>query len=218
MAMTNFYKEHFKKGQTVYLLRIGDEARRTVPENWIFPAVVKTVGRKYITVSNTVRDIRFEYDEAKEEIWHDTPYSQDYELYLTKADVEKILEKRAFQREILQQINKIRCMELTELPLEQLHLLKQAITDIPVMSEIDVKRCSGKEYQAFLWNIRKQEYCPVGQPVSMGSQLLCKKRLDERIAKKDLLDFEDYDILKYKICTRTVYPIITNWKNVEEEK
>lgn len=218
MAMTNFYKEHFKKGQTVYLLRIGNEARRTVPENWIFPAVVKTVGRKYITVSNTVRDIRFEYDEAKEEIWNDTPYSQDYELYPTKSDAEKILKKRAFQREILQQINKIRCMELTELSLEQLYLLKQAITDIPVMSEIDVKRCSGKEYQAFLWNIRKQEYCPVGQPVSMGSQLLCKKRLDERIAKKDLLDFEDYDTLKYKICTRTVYPIITNWKNVEEEK
>ena len=109
-------------------------------------------------------------------------------------------------------------MELTELSLEQLYLLKQAITDIPVMSEIDVKRCSGKECQAFLWNIRKQEYCPVGQPVSMGSQLLCKKRLDERIAKKALLDFEDYDTLNYKICTRTVYPIITNWKNVEEEK
>ena len=215
MSMTNFYKDNFKKGQTVYLLRIGDEARRTVPENWIFPAVVKTVGRKYITVSNTGRDIRFEYDEAKEQIWHDTPYSQDYELYLTKADAEQILEKRQLQTEILQQISKIRCMELTELSLKQLYLLKQAITDIPAMSETEMQEYSDNEYQAFLWNFREQKYKPIGRPVS--SQLNCKGRLEENISQGYIPHLEDYDVTRYKICTRTVYPIATDWKDVEGE-
>lgn len=215
MSMTNFCKDNFKKGQTVYLLRIGDEARRTVPENWIFSAIVKTVGRRYITVSQPGRDIRFEYDETKGQIWHDTSYSQEYELYLTKADAEKILEKRVLQKEILQQINKIRCMELTELSLEQLRLFKQAFTDIPVMSEAEVQKYSDDEYQAFLWNSREQKYKPIGRPV--GGQLLCKRRLDETVLQKYIADFEDYDTSKYKICKRTVYSITTDWKEVEGE-
>ena len=215
--LTEFHKNNYKKGQTVYLLRIGDEARRTVPENWIFTAVVKTVGRKYITVSNTGRDICFEYDEGKKQIWHDTPYSQDYELYLTKADAEKILEKRQLQTEILQQINKIRCMELTELSLEQLHLLKQAVTDIPAMSETELRKYSDNEYQAFLWNSKDQKYKPIGRPVC--EHLLCKRKLDETILQiqKYVVDFEDYDTSKYKICKRTVYPATTDWKEVKGE-
>ena len=50
--MRNYQKSDFKKGQKVYLYVTGDEARRTKPgiENRIREAVVKTVGRKYITV------------------------------------------------------------------------------------------------------------------------------------------------------------------------
>ena len=215
MSMTNFCKDNFKKGQTVYLLRIGDEARRTVPENWIFSAIVKTVGRRYITVSQPGRDIRFEYDETKGQIWHDTSYSQEYELYLTKADAEKILEKRVLQKEILQQINKIRCMELKELSLEQLKLLKHAITDIPVMSETEVRRYSNNEYQAFLWNSVTQNYKPVGRPV--GNLIVCKGRLEEIVSKKYIVNFDNYDTTRYKICTRTVYPVTTDWKDMEGE-
>ena len=215
MSMTNFYKDNLKKRQTVYLLRIGDEARRTVPENWIFSATVKMIGRKYITVSQPGRDIRFEYDETKGQIWHDTSYSQEYELYLTKADAEKILEKRVLQKEILQQINKIRCMELTELSLEQLHLLKQALTDIPVMSEAEVRKYADNEYQAFLWNDKKQEYVRIGR--SVCTQLNCKGRLEENISKGYIPHLDDYDVRKYKICTRTVYPIVTDWRDVEGE-
>lgn len=215
MSITSFCKENFKKGQTVYLLRIGDEARRTIPENWIFSAIVKTVGRKYITVSQTGRDIRFGYDETKQQIWHDTSYNQEYELYLTKAEADDVLEKRVLQKEILQQINKIRCMELTELSLEQLHLLKRAITDIPVMSETEVRKYSDNEYQAFLWNSVTKSYKPIGRPV--GNPLVCKGRLEEMISKRYIANFDKYDTARRKICTRTVYPVITNWKDVKGE-
>lgn len=91
--MRNYQKSDFKKGQTVYLYVTGNEARRTKPgiENRIREAVVKTVGRKYITVGYPDR----QYFEAKFEIEND--FRQFYEigtinfvLYLTKEDLEKI--------------------------------------------------------------------------------------------------------------------------------
>ena len=88
--MRNYQKSDFKKGQKVYLYVTGNEARRTKPgiENRIREAVVKTVGRKYITVGYPNR----QYFEAKFEI--DNDFRQFYEtgtidfvLYLTKEEI-----------------------------------------------------------------------------------------------------------------------------------
>ena len=67
--MRNYQKSDFKKGQKIYLYVTGNKARRTKPgiENRIREAVVKTVGRKYITGGYPDR----QYCEAKFEIDND---------------------------------------------------------------------------------------------------------------------------------------------------
>lgn len=105
--MRNYQKSDFKKGQKVYLYVTGNEARRTKPgiENRIREAVVKTVGRKYITVGYPNR----QYFEAKFEI--DNDFRQFYEtgtvdfiLYLTKEDIYEDLRVGQFQKYIRDEI------------------------------------------------------------------------------------------------------------------
>lgn len=106
--MRNYQKSDFKKGQKVYLYVTGNEARRTKPgiENRIREAVVKTVGRKYITVGYPNR----QYFEAKFEI--DNDFRQFYEtgtidfvLYLTKEEIYEDLRIGQLQKYIRDEIH-----------------------------------------------------------------------------------------------------------------
>lgn len=95
--MKDYKKSDFKKGQIVYLYAIGNAARSTKPgiENRIKEAVVKTVGRKYITVE----DPKCRWWEAKFEIDYDFRQyyeygSVDYILYLSKEEIYEEIKRR----------------------------------------------------------------------------------------------------------------------------
>lgn len=105
--MKGYMKSDFKKGQIVYLYIIGNAARRTKPgvENRIREAVVKTVGRKYITVGYPDR----QYFEAKFEIENDFRQfyetgTIDYILYLTKEEIYEDLGRGQLQMYIRDEI------------------------------------------------------------------------------------------------------------------
>ena len=105
--MKNYQKSDFTKGQTVYLYVTGNEARRTKSgiENRIREAVVRTVGRKYITVGYPDR----QYFEAKFEIENDFRQfyetgTIDYILYLTKEEIYEDLGRGQLQMYIRDEI------------------------------------------------------------------------------------------------------------------
>lgn len=82
-------KEDFKKGQTVYILLVGNAARnKTNLKDWIEEWEVLSVGRKYITAKseNGCRDAKFEIDNNFRE---HTKYSENYKLYLSREEIEK---------------------------------------------------------------------------------------------------------------------------------
>lgn len=86
-------KSDFTKGQTVYLYIIENSNAHRYIKNKpfserIIPATVKSVGKKYITVS----DFHGYYDVAKFDInndfWQSVDYgSPDYHLFLSEQDV-----------------------------------------------------------------------------------------------------------------------------------
>ena len=65
--MQNFNKHDYVVGNTVYLLFLG--GYRQDPEKIIVEAVIKAVGKKYITVLKGIRELRFEYDIETKSIW-----------------------------------------------------------------------------------------------------------------------------------------------------
>ena len=77
---TEFHKEDWHKGQTVYLLRIGEGSDKLEPEKRIIEGIVETVGRVYITVSANSQKIRFEFDEETEQIFQEYNYGRSFEI------------------------------------------------------------------------------------------------------------------------------------------
>ena len=90
--MKQFKKSDFSVGQTVYLRIIphSNEWRRIKdkdlknPENHIIEATVLKIGNKYITVSITYRQLKFDVSDNFREV---SEYSGNYELYLLKEDI-----------------------------------------------------------------------------------------------------------------------------------
>lgn len=92
-------KSDFRKGQTVFLLRIGnsDRGRKTVQER-IMPATVISVGRKYITVDRGFScQVQFEIDR---DFRQRTDYAADYALFLDEKEIYKHCERASMERNI----------------------------------------------------------------------------------------------------------------------
>ena len=92
-------KSDFRKGQTVFLLRVGDSAieRKTVQER-IMPATVESVGRKYITVDRGFSClVQFEIDR---DFRQRTDYAADYALFLDEKEIYKHCERASMERNI----------------------------------------------------------------------------------------------------------------------
>lgn len=92
-------KSDFRKGQTVFLLRIGDSARgrKTVQER-IVAATVASVGRKYITVDRGFSYlVQFEIDR---DFRQRTNYSPNYALFLDEKEIYRCCERESMERNI----------------------------------------------------------------------------------------------------------------------
>lgn len=123
--MQNFNKNDYVVGNTVYLLFIGGYGtEKKDPEQVIFEAVVKAVGRKYITVQKGVKEIRFEYDKETESIWQKYDYGRDYEIYTTKEKALEALNKKKLEKDICKLASDMLCSHFDRNSIEQLELLK----------------------------------------------------------------------------------------------
>lgn len=92
-------KSDFRKGQTVFLLLIGNSAigRKTVQER-IVAATVASVGRKYITVDRGFSYlVQFEIDR---DFRQRTDYAADYALFLHEKEIYKHCERENMERNI----------------------------------------------------------------------------------------------------------------------
>lgn len=123
--MQNFNKNDYVVGNTVYLLFIGGYGtEKKDPEQVIFEAVVKAVGRKYITVLKGTREIRFEYDKETESIWQKYDYGRDYEIYTTKEKALEALNKKKLKKDIYNIASGMLCTHFDRNSIDQLELLK----------------------------------------------------------------------------------------------
>lgn len=92
-------KSDFRKGQTVFLLLIGNSAigRKTVQER-IVAATVASVGRKYITVDRGFSYlVQFEIDR---DFRQRTNYADDYALFLDEKEIYRCCERESMERNI----------------------------------------------------------------------------------------------------------------------
>lgn len=92
-------KSDFRKGQTVFLLRIGDAARgsKTIQER-IVTATVASVGRKYITVDRGFSClVQFEIDR---DFRQRTNYAANYALFLDEKEIYRHCERKSMERNI----------------------------------------------------------------------------------------------------------------------
>lgn len=123
--MQSFNKNDYVVGNTVYLLFIGGYGtEKKDPEQVIFEAVVKAVGRKYITVLKGAREIRFEYDKETESIWQKYDYGRDYEIYTTKEKALEALNKKKLEKDICNIASGMLCTHFDRNSIDQLELLK----------------------------------------------------------------------------------------------
>lgn len=93
---TNFIKENYKKGMTVYLLYTGYNlyTGKYAPrrKNSITEGVITEMGREHLIVSSGEEKEFFVFDEETEQIWQDVKESKsvhDLELYKTKEAAEE---------------------------------------------------------------------------------------------------------------------------------
>ena len=86
---TEFYKDNYKKGQIVYLLRV--DKKEPCNHELISKGTVSCIGRKFITVESGDQKLRFEFDEETESIWQEYNYGQEYEIYLTKEAADEVI-------------------------------------------------------------------------------------------------------------------------------
>lgn len=94
-------KEDFKVGQTVYLLAIEYERFEFHRiERRIKEVTVRTIGKKYITVSFG-SGMRFDMTNDFRE---DTAYSPTYRLYLSVEDIQKAFKRKETIQEIREKV------------------------------------------------------------------------------------------------------------------
>lgn len=93
---TNFIKENYKKGMTVYLLYTGYNlyTGKYAPrrKNSITEGVITEMGKEHLIVSSGEEKAFFVFDEETEQIWQDVKESKsvhDLELYKTKEAAEE---------------------------------------------------------------------------------------------------------------------------------
>ena len=94
IGRTLMKKEDFRKGQTVCLVTVpGGYPARCHGDYALIPAVVKSVGRQYVTVERKSGEtVRFDIGNS---FRHTQESGQkEYELFLTEEDVEKSAEIR----------------------------------------------------------------------------------------------------------------------------
>ena len=92
-------KSDFKKGQSVFLFRVGDAVRgRETVEDRILSATVVSVGKKYITVDRGFsRLVQFEIDRNFRQR---TDYAAEYELFLSEEDVYQSCKRNDMERTV----------------------------------------------------------------------------------------------------------------------
>lgn len=123
--MQNFNKNDYVVGNKVYLLFIGGYGtEKKDPEQVIFEAVIKAIGRKYITVLKGAKEIRFEYDKETESIWQKYDYGRDYEIYTTRGKAVEALNKKKLEKDICNLSARLTCSHFDDNSIGQLELLK----------------------------------------------------------------------------------------------
>ena len=135
---TEFHKEDWHKGQTVYLLRIGEGSDKLELEKRIIEGIVETVGRVYITVSVNSQKIRFEFDEETEQIFQEYNYGRSFEIYLTKEAALDILKKRKIENQLREDAKILLTKDLTDLDGKKLELLKNILDFVLLRSNTNI--------------------------------------------------------------------------------
>ena len=135
---TKFHKEDWHKGQTVYLLRIGEGSDKLEPEKRIIEGIVKTVGRVDITVSVNSQKVRFEFDEETEQIFQEYNYGRSFEIYLTKEAALDILKKREIENQLREDAKILLTKVLTDLDGKKLDLLKNILDFVLLRSNTNI--------------------------------------------------------------------------------
>ena len=123
---TEFYKDNYKKGQIVYLLRV--DKKEPCNHELISKGTVSCIGRRFITVESGDQKLRFEFDEETESIWQEYNYGQEYEIYLTKEAADEVIRKRGLLKNIRSYIPHLTSLNLEDLPTEQLAFLKAVLS------------------------------------------------------------------------------------------
>lgn len=123
---TEFHKNDYSKGQTVYLLRIN--GKESCNHKLISEGTVSCVGRRFITVESGNQKLRFEFDEEVESIWQEYSCEQEYEIYLTKEAADEVIRKRRLQKNIRAYIPNLTSLSLEKLPIEHLAFLKAVLS------------------------------------------------------------------------------------------
>ena len=135
---TEFHKEDWHKGQTVYLLRIGEGSDKLEPEKRIIEGIVETVGRVYITVSVNSQKVHFEFDEEAETIFQEYNYGRSFEIYPTKEAALDILKKREIENQLREDAKILLTKDLTDLDGKKLDLLKNILDFVLLRSNTNI--------------------------------------------------------------------------------
>ena len=145
---TEFHKEDWHKGQTVYLLRIGEDSDKLEPGKRIIEGIVETVGRVYITVSVNSQKVRFEFDEETEQIFQEYNYGRSFEIYLAKEAALDILKKREIENQLREDAKILLTKDLTGLDGKRLELLKNSLDLVLLRSNANISNILA-EYLSF---------------------------------------------------------------------
>jgi len=119
-------KSDFKKEQIVFLKYIGDRRHGTIGD--IKEAIVKSVGSKYITVTlGRWEEYKFIIDEDFRQ-YYDIG-GQDYELYLTRQQIEDENEALEITDFIIKYMPQGYGRHCAKLPLDKLRRIKAIIEE-----------------------------------------------------------------------------------------
>lgn len=96
LMATNFIKENYKKGMTVYLLYTGYNlyTGKYAPrrKNSITEGIISEIGKEHLIVNSGEENVYFVFDEEAEQVWQDEKESEsihDLEFYGTKEAAEE---------------------------------------------------------------------------------------------------------------------------------
>lgn len=172
-------KKDFKKGQKAILLSLKNvDFRKTMDiDAATGECTVVKVGRKYITVEDSHGwEIRFDMENNFEEVDDSFSYTRS-ELYLSKEDAKKVLERRYLIKAIEKSLHDMSWSTFDRISDQALQNLHTAL--IAVEKERIVYIISGESIK----------YISIGKPVS---QALCPNgslclSIDENNRKKNIL-------------------------------